>query len=434
MSAYNGLSGVGLKKRLLNHTLFQTLFHLRGNSRGVVLTEPLWGIPYNLYAPYVSVYMLALGLKDSQIGLVASINLGLQVFWSLLGGAITDKLGRKRTTFIFDFITWTIPCLIWAVAQDFTYFVIAAVINSGWRVTHTSWTCTLVEDTDPELLVDIYTWIYIAGLLSAFFAPLAGILISGFSLVPTVRILYIFAAVMMTAKFLIMNMMVEETTRGKIRLAETQGKDLFSLLGEYRGVLGQILRTPATLYTIGIMLVMAIFNNINVSFWGVLVTQKLSIPESRLAIYPFAKSITQLIFFFSATPLIRGMNFRNPILIGLCGFIASQLILVTAPVGSYGLLLVSVIVEACSAAAVNIQVDRMFVINVDEAERARIMAIIMVIVVAITSPFGFIAGKLSEVNRILPFVLNIFLFVIGLVLVWMAARSARRVLKPVAAD
>jgi hypothetical protein len=188
----------------------------------VVLTEPLWGIPYSLYAPYASVYMLALGLRDSQIGLVASINMGLQVFWSLMSGAITDKLGRKRTTFIFDFIAWSVPCVIWAVSQNFTYFVVAAVINSSWRVTHTSWTCTLVEDTDPELLVDIYTWIYIAGLLSAFFAPLAGVLIAGFSLIPTVRGLYVFAAIMMTAKFVIMNLMVEETQRGKIRMQETR--------------------------------------------------------------------------------------------------------------------------------------------------------------------------------------------------------------------
>lgn len=417
-------------KRLTRHPLFYTLFHLRGNARGVVLTEPLWGIPFQLYAPYASVYMLALGLRDSQIGLVASINMGLQIFWSLMGGAITDKLGRKRTTFIFDLITWSVPCVIWAVAQDFTYFVIAAVINSGWRVTHTSWTCTLVEDTDPQLLVDIYTWIYIAGLLSAFFAPLAGVLIGWFSLVPTVRGLYVFAAIMMTLKFVTMNMMVEETRRGKERMQETRGQSLFSLLGEYRGVIGQILHTPATLYTIGIMLVMSIFYNINGSFWGVLVTQKLLIPEQHLAIYPFARSITQLIFFFLVTPLIREMNFRNPLLIGLIGFIASQVILITAPPGSYLLLVVSVILEACAAGAVNIQVDRMFVVNVDEGERARIMAIVMVIVVALTSPFGYIAGKMSEANRLYPFVFNILLFFGGLVLVWLAARSARNASTP----
>lgn len=414
-----------MKNRLLGHPLIRTLFHLRGNARGVVLTEPLWGIPYSLYAPYASVYMLALGLRDSQIGLVASINMGLQVFWSLMSGAITDKLGRKRTTFIFDFIAWSVPCVIWAVSQNFTYFVVAAVINSSWRVTHTSWTCTLVEDTDPELLVDIYTWIYIAGLLSAFFAPLAGVLIAGFSLIPTVRGLYVFAAIMMTAKFVIMNLMVEETQRGKIRMQETRSQSLFAMLGEYRGVFQQLLRTPATLYTVGIMLVMSIFASVNSSFWGVFVTQKLLIPEQHLAIYPFARSIAQLIFFFFFTPFIRDLNFRNPILIGLGGFIASQMILVTAPAGSYMLLVVSVILEACSAGAVNIQVDRMFVINVDQAERARIMAIVMVIVVALTSPFGFIAGKMSEVNRILPFVFNICLFAIGIVLVWMAARSAR---------
>ena len=58
---------------LTNHSLVATLKTLRGNARGCVVTEPLWGIPYNLFAPYVSVYMLALGLTDGQIGLITSI-------------------------------------------------------------------------------------------------------------------------------------------------------------------------------------------------------------------------------------------------------------------------------------------------------------------------------------------------------------------------
>jgi hypothetical protein len=49
-----------------------------------------------------------------------------------------------------------------------------------------------------------------------------------------------------------------------------------------------------------------------------------------------------------------------------------------------------------------------------------------VIVVLVSSPFGAIAGKMSEFNRILPFILNIFLFAIGIVLVWLAARYARK--------
>ena len=408
------------------HSLFKTLRELKGNSRGAVFTEALWGIPFNLYAPYVSVYMLGLGLHDSQIGLVASISLALQVFWALISGALTDKFGRKKTTFFSDLFCWSIPCLIWAVAQNFNYFLVAAVINSAWRVSHTSWTCIVVEDTDPEQLMDVYTWIYIAGLLAAFFAPLAGLLIGKFSLIPTVRGLYIFAFFLMTAKFVVMNLMITETRRGKIRMEETRGQSLVSLLGEYKSVFRQILRTPETLYTIGIMLVMAIVNTIYSNFWAILVTRKLLIPEQHLAIFPVARSIVMLVFFIFVTPYVRRLNFRNPMLIGLAGFIASQVILITAPPHSYVLLVVSAVFDACSIASVNVQIDRMFALNVDEAERARIVSITLMIVVLLTSPFGWIAGRMSEANRVLPFLFNIGLFVIGMVLVWLADRSARK--------
>ena len=81
--------------RLFDHSLIVTLKSLRGNVRGAVLTEPMWAIPYNLYAPFVSVYMLALGLTDSQIGLIASVGLACQIFWTMLSGAITDKFGAS---------------------------------------------------------------------------------------------------------------------------------------------------------------------------------------------------------------------------------------------------------------------------------------------------------------------------------------------------
>ena len=96
---------------MTNHPLIRTLKNLRGNVRGCVYTEPLWGIPFNLYAPYVSIYMLAFGLTDSQIGLITTIGLSFEIVWTLLSGAITDKLGRKRTTLLFDIISWSVPSI-----------------------------------------------------------------------------------------------------------------------------------------------------------------------------------------------------------------------------------------------------------------------------------------------------------------------------------
>jgi MFS family permease len=406
----------------LSHPLIHTLKSLRGNARGCVYTEPLWGIPFNLYAPYISVYMLSFGLNDAQIGSIVSIGLVLQIFSAFLSGAITDKLGRKRATLIFDILSWSIPCLIWAFAQNFNYFLIAAVVNSLWRITMNSWTCLLVEDTDPKLLVDIYTWIYIAGLLSAFFAPLAGLLISTFSLVPTMRGLYLLAFVLMTAKFIVGNAMVKETRQGLVRMAESKHQSILEMLREYSGVTRQILASPQTLMTLGIMLVMSIAQMINMTFWSIYVTEKLHIPTQHLALYPFARSVVMLAFFFTIMPKIRELNPRQPMLLGFGSFILSQLLLILSPEKGYIIILMSTFLEACSIATVSIMLDRRTVVTVDADERARIMAVMYVVVIVFTSPFGWIAGNLSQLDRILPFILNIGLFAAGAILTYAASR------------
>jgi MFS family permease len=394
--------------------------------RSCVFTEPLWGIPYNLYFPYMSIYMLALGVNDAQIGLIVSISLVLQIFSSLLGGVITDKLGRRKTTFFFDLISWSIPCLVWAVAQNFTFFLIAAIINSLWRITMTSWTCLMVEDTDPAILVDVYSWIYISGLISAFFAPLAGVFIGIFSLVPTMRVLLLLSFVVMTAKFIILYRYSEETQRGLVRMKESVDHTLFSLAVEYKSVFVQILHTPQTLYTIGILLIITICSTINNTFWSILVTKKILIPAQNIVIYPFIRSAIMLTFFFFVMPKIRNMNFKKPLVAGFAIFILSQVILINVPVRNYWILATSTLLEACSMALVNPLMDRMTILTVDEKERARIMALIYVMVLIFSSPFGYIGGVLSELNRIFPFILNISLYTIGGALTLLAARQVAR--------
>ncbi len=410
------------------HSLITALKNLRGNPRGCVYTEPLWGIPFNLYAPYVSIYMLALGLSDKQIGLIASIGAGFQVVLALLSGVITDKLGRRRTTLIFDILSWSVPALISAVAQNFWYFLAAAVVNSVWRVTHNSWTCLLVEDAEHEQLVDIFSWIYIANLVVGFVAPLAGLLIAVFTLVPTVRGLYLFAAVMFTVKAVVTYRMTEETAQGKVRMHETSQQSILVVLSEYRHVLRELLRTPQTLYTAGIMLVLSISTLISGNFWAIIVTQKLHVPDQALSIFPFVRSAVMILFFFVIVPRISAMHFKVPLIVGFLGLIVSQVVLITAPEQGYVLLLVSVFLEACSFATVSPLMDRMTVLTIDPKERARIQSILYVGIILFTSPFGWIAGTLSALNKDLPFLLNIALFTIGALLAYLAGQASRKAL------
>ncbi|MBE0672770.1 MAG: MFS transporter [Anaerolineales bacterium] len=408
-----------------DHSLITTLRSLRGNPRGCVYTEPLWGIPFNLYSPYISIYMIALGLSDKQIGLTVSVSWGFQIILALLSGVVTDKLGRRLTTLVFDILAWSIPALISAFAQNFWYFLAAGIMNSFWRITLNSWSCLLVEDADQDQLVDIYTWIHIANVMVGFIAPLTGILIGVFSLIPTIRGLYIFAAVMFTVKAITTYRMTEETGQGKIRRHATRHQSAFSVLREYRGVLQELLRTPQTLYTAGIMLVISITTLISGSFWPIIVTERLHIPAQNLAVFPFVKSAVMLFFFFVIMPRISQMHFKLPLTLGFLGFVISNVILITAPDQSYFILIISVFLEACCLAAVNPLMDKMVVLTIDPTERARIQSIMYVCIILITSPFGWIAGTLSTLDKGLPFLLNIVLFVIGAVLIYLAGNASQ---------
>jgi len=411
---------------LKNHSLITTLKSLTGNPRGCVYTEPLWGIPFNLYAPYVSIYMVALGLSDRQIGLIVSISWSFQIVLALLSGVVTDKLGRRRTTLIFDILAWSVPALISAFAQNFWYFLAAGVINGVWQITRNSWTCLLVEDADQSQLVDIYTWIHIANQLVGFVAPLAGLLISIFALVPTVRGLYVFAAIMFTLKAVVTYLMTQETRQGKVRMHETRHQSIMSVLREYGSVLQDLLRTPQTLYTAGIMLIISISNVITGSFWGIIVTERLHIPAQNLALFPFVKSAVMLFFFFMVMPRFNKMHFKLPLVIGFLGFIVSQLLLITAPDRGYLFLIMSVFLEACCFATIYPLMDQMVVLTIDPKERARIQSILYVGIILITSPFGWIAGNLSGLDKSLPFILNIALFGIGAALAYLAGNAAQK--------
>ena len=95
MSKKSGKSG---------NNLFHTLMELRGNPRACLFTEPMWGLSMNLCLPYMSVYMLAFGLNDVQVGIVSSVYMFSQMIFSFFAGAIVDKIGRRKSTVIFDFL------------------------------------------------------------------------------------------------------------------------------------------------------------------------------------------------------------------------------------------------------------------------------------------------------------------------------------------
>ena len=412
-------------EKFTKHPLIDTLVNIRGNPRIAIYTEPLWIIPFNLYSPFVSVYMAALLLTDSQIGLVASVFMLFRAVSAFLSGAITDKLGRKLTTFIFDMASWSVPCLIWAFSQNFWWFAIAAAFNGLMQITDVSWSCLLIEDAEKSSLVRIFTLIHMISQIAVIFAPLSALLVNRLSVVPAMRILFIITFISMTIKFFILYKYGGETEVGKNRLNETKGMSLWQIMSGYGSIFKRIFASHDMILALVILTGFSIIGMVSGSFYGLYVTGILMVPTHFLAYFPLLRSVVVTTFLILFQPKLERFGFRYPMLIGLIIFTICTALLIFTPSQSFNIsifnmtllieplyiLCIYIILEAVAFSFVIPRSDSLTQILIEPAERARIRGLMMVVVLGLSIPFGYLAGWLSETDRRYPFVLIIILLI-----------------------
>ena len=409
------LSSLG--RRIKYHPLIQVLGRNKGNPRTLVLIEPLWGIPYNLIAPFATLYMYTQGVTDVQIGTILSITMVIQVFFSFFAGILADKLGRKFTTMMGDFFGWALACLVWSVSHNFWLFLLAAILNCFEQINQTAWYCLLIEDAQPTDLVGLYTWVSIGGLVAIFFAPLSGLLVNAYSVVPVVRVLYVLFSLTMLTKSLITLKFCKETKQGQIRRAETKGVSVFHMLGEYRHLIPKLLRDKGVLKAVAVSVILYITNMVSTNFFSLYVTQRLGLSENVLALFPILNAAVMLVFMVGIQHRLSSTRFRAPLWVGLGLYCVAAVVLILSPADSLGFVLVYVFVAAVAAALVNPRKDALLQLNIDVQERARLNALIMASTILLSSPFGYLAGWLSSMDRRLPFAFTFLLFAAAMVVV-----------------
>ena len=392
---------------------------MRGNARGCVYTEPMWGLSMNLFIPYMSVYMLAVGLNDVNVGIVASAFTVSRVFFAFLSGAITDKFGRRKSVAVFDALSWCIPCVFWLFAVDIKFFIAASVFNGMMMVPVNSWSCLMIEDTDKSKITHVYTWIMISNHLTTMFSPISAILISRYTLIPAMRILFVNAIILFTVKIILLYIISRETAIGTIRMEETKNQSYFTLLKGYAGVVSLIKKSRGILFSITIAALFAIISMINSTFWQILVSKKLEIPVEILPYFTMFRSVIALVFFFTIIARINQLRLKNPLLIGFASFFAGQLILILIPGAGpvrYVLLCCSLVFDGLGAGILVMLSESMIAMHAGLSERAGVLAVNQMIIMAISAPFGWIGGLLSNVSKNLPFALNLTLICAGVIL------------------
>ena len=391
--------------------MFTFLKNLKGNPKCIFMVEPLWGAPFNMFAPFATLYMFALGLGDVDIGLLLSIGMFANFIMALLGGVLTDKFGRKRTLLIADFLCWSIPVLILAFAQNFWWFLASALFSSLVHIAVVAFECTWQDDTEESKLPKLVNWFHIFWLGAVFFALVSAYFVEHHDLVIVMRVIYLFAFISMSIRIVILTFTLKETERGKERMAATKNLSIIQQLSGYKEVFFQIMRTHRMRRMLIWMPMVNIFMMITGTFFALYATQNLEISDYFLAYFPVIRAGVSLLFFLFIQNRLMGYNPKYLMAVGLVLYVAGHILLLIAPPQNITWLWAYALVDAWAASLFLPRLDALLFGSIDPTERARCRSLINVVVLAATSPFGILAGFLSDMDRRLPFVLNMILFI-----------------------
>lgn len=391
------------------------LRHIRGNSRGCLAFEPLFIIPFSMYGTYATVYMYELGVGAVAIGWIASLGLAMQFFSSLLSGYLTDRMGRKAALLIFDLVSWTVATLLWAIAQNVWFFVIAAIVNGFQKIPNTAWYCLLVEDSTPQERTYVFTALQFIGVVGGMFAPLGGLLVSHFTLVPAVRIMYAIAFVSMTVMFFGRNHVTHETEIGLRKRREAKRIGLAQSVREYKTVMLAIAKSPALLLLFGVYILFNFQMTMKTTYFSLYMVDYLHIGDWVVSVFPAVSAVVMLLFMWTVLPRIRERHAPAALAGGLLVSAAANALLLFLSPGQVAGLAVSTVLSASGTAVITPILETAVANIIDDEHRAKMFAILSVLILAFISPSGVIGGWAYQLDPRIPFLLIAAAFAAGVV-------------------
>jgi hypothetical protein len=197
---------------------------LRGNAKVCVLCHPFWSVPFTLYHYYLSLYLKEVGLSDAQIGSLMVAGTVASLLFSLVAAPLTDRLGRRNTTLVFDLLSSALPPLLYLISPSFWMAMLATVLFNSNKIMSVGYYLVMIEDADDRqkaVAFNLFNLItYAAGLL----IPLAGLWVKAQGLVRAERAFLLASFIIMTAMILLRHRMLKETREGEAQMKKA-GKE-----------------------------------------------------------------------------------------------------------------------------------------------------------------------------------------------------------------
>ena len=365
--------------------------------------------------------MKSQGITDKQIGYLIFLGYISAIIFSLLAGLITDTLGRKRTTLIFDLIGWPSSILIYAFAQDFWMFALAIIVNGAHRVTAVSYNLMVIEDSDNTQRFAAFNLINIINISAGLLTPIAGIAVKMYGVVKAERFLLIFSAISMAVMMLLRYHYHTETRIGQKILQEQNkhNKKLWFRKDAYKEVLADLVKKPTVLMIISVAILFNIYMTIGTHlslYFAPYMSEVLGIEKPLISLLGVANSATMIITLVFINPYISGQNPIKNMKFALILQALSLFLLTIISGNNFIIVVFCIMIFAVGYGIFKPFVDSMLAKLTEGNTRAVIYSLVNTGISALSAAMGLVSGYIYDLNPRLIYMISIAILTVCMVI------------------
>jgi MFS family permease len=226
--------------------------------------------------PYTSLYIIAVGGKSAQIGLVNSLRpiAGLLIF--PLSGYLTDRAGRVKLIALAGYLS-AASMLLYVFAPSWEWIALGALLQGFMVFQFPPTSAILADSLDSRIRgTGVATMNTVATAFSMFSPYIAGILLEIYTVGFGMRILFGLLVITNAVNATLVYRFLKETSTNS---DEKPLPDLGTILKEsYLGIFSLILELPRPIKALGIVVAMGfIANSIASPFWVVYVVEEIGL-------------------------------------------------------------------------------------------------------------------------------------------------------------
>jgi MFS family permease len=195
----------------------------RRNAFACLAFLPLWSLSYSLSFFYLSLYFKASGVTDAQLGFLVTAGAGASILFSAFAAPLVDRMGRRRSTLVFDLVGTSLPFLLYAVGGGFGFALAGTLLSNAARVMNVGYYLLMTEDSPNGERTDAFNVFNIIYLAAGLLLPLAGGFVASAGVVRAERIFLVASSAAVAVSAVGRYLLSSETAAGAAIMAARRG-------------------------------------------------------------------------------------------------------------------------------------------------------------------------------------------------------------------